>query len=88
MAQVTIPWNSGTGNIVLTFTGQGNATVIVSSDDNSLDTERSQAITVKTLDGSIQRRVTITQAAGPNFKTKDGERVRLKDGNYLNIRID
>lgn len=88
MAQVTIPWNSGSGNIVLTFTGQGNATVIVSSDDNSLDTERSQAITVKTLDGSIQRRVTITQAAGPNFKTKDGERVRLKDGNYLNIRID
>lgn len=88
MAQVTIPWNSGTGNIVLTFTGQGNATVIVSSDDNSLDTERSQAITVKTLDGTIQRRVTITQAAGPNFKTKDGERVRLKDGNYLNIRID
>lgn len=88
MAQVTIPWNSGTGNIVLTFTGQGNATVIVSSDDNSLDTERSQAITVKTLDGSIQRKVTITQAAGPNFKTKDGERVRLKDGNYLNIRID
>lgn len=88
MAQVTIPWNSGTGNIVLTFTGQGNDTVIVSSDDNSLDTERSQAITVKTLDGSIQRRVTITQAAGPNFKTKDGERVRLKDGNYLNIKID
>ena len=88
MAQVTIPWNSGTGNIVLTFTGQGNATVIVSSDDNSLDTERSQAITVKTLDGTIQRRVTITQAAGPNFKTKDGERVRLKDGNYLNIKID
>ena len=88
MAKVTIPWNSGTGNIVLTFTGQGNATVIVSSDDNSLDTERSQAITVKTLDGNIQRRVTITQAAGPNFKTKDGERVRLKDGNYLNIRID
>lgn len=88
MAQVTIPWNSGTGNIVLTFTGQGNATVIVSSDDNSLDTERSQAITVKTLDGNIQRRVTITQAAGPNFKTKDGERVRLKDGNYLNIKID
>ncbi len=88
MAQVTIPWNSGTGNIVMTFTGQGNDTVIVSSDDNSLDTERSQAITVKTLDGSIQRRVTITQAAGPNFKTKNGERVRLKDGNYLNIRID
>lgn len=88
MAQVTIPWNSGSGNIVLTFTGQGNDTVIVTSDDNSLDTERSQAITVKTLDGSIQRRVTITQAAGPNFKTKDGERVRLKDGNYLNIRID
>lgn len=88
MAQVTIPWNSGSGNIVLTFTGQGNDTVIVTSDDNSLDTERSQSITVKTLDGSIQRRLTITQAAGPNFKTKNGNRVRLKDGNYLNIRID
>lgn len=88
MAQVTIPWNSGSGNIVLTFTGQGNDTVIVTSDDNSLDTERSQSITVKTLDGSIQRRLTITQAAGPNFKTKDGHRVRLKDGDYLNIKID
>ena len=86
MAQVTIPWSTGSGNIVLTFTGQGNATVIVTSDDNSLDGARSQDITVKTVDGSVRRTVTITQAAGPNFKTSDGKRVRLSNGLYFNVK--
>lgn len=87
MAQVTIPWSTGSGNIVLTFTGLGNATVIVTSDDNSLDVARSQDITVKTVDGSVRRTVTITQAAGPNFRLSDGKAMELNDGKYLNIKI-
>ena len=86
MAQVQIPWTTGTGNITLIFTGQGNATVVVESDDNNLDVARTQDITVKTIDGSIRRTVTIGQAAGPNFKTSDGNRVRLSNGLYFNVK--
>lgn len=86
MAQVQIPWTTGTGNITLTFTGQGNATVVVESDDNNLDVARTQDITVKTIDGSIRRTVTIGQAAGPNFKTSEGKRVRLSNGLYFNVK--
>ena len=86
MAQIQIPWSTGTGNITLTFTGQGNATVIVTSDDNPLAVSRTQNITVKTLDGSISRTVTITQEAGPNFKTSDGKRFKLSNGLYFNVK--
>ena len=86
MATVVIPWKSGNGNITLTFTGQGNNTVIVSSDDNNLDVARTQDITVKTLDGSIRRTVNITQGAGANFKTSDGKYVRLSNGLYFNVK--
>lgn len=86
MAVVTIPWTDGTGNITLTFTGQGNSTIIVESDDNDLDVERSQDIVVKTADGSIRRTVTIVQSASPNFKTSDGKFIRLSNGLYFNVK--
>ena len=86
MATVTIPWSTGGGNITLTFTGQGNGTVIVSSDDNPLDVSRSQAITVKTTDNSVSRTVTITQAAGTNFRTSEGKRVKLSNNLYFNVK--
>ena len=34
---ITIPWNDGPGNIVLTYTGQGNDTVVVTSDTDCID---------------------------------------------------
>ena len=86
MAQVVIPWNSGTGNITLTFNGSGDGTVTVTSDDNSLDVARSQNITVKTTDGSVRRTVTVTQAAGSNFRTSEEKRVRLSNGLYFNVK--
>lgn len=86
MAQVVIPWTTGTGNITLTFTGEGNGTVIVTSDDNSLAVERSQDVTVKTVDGTIRRTVTITQAGGSNFRTSEGKRVRFSNGLYFNVK--
>lgn len=36
MATKTIAWSSGTGNITLTYGGQGNGTITVQSDDNNL----------------------------------------------------
>lgn len=81
----TIPWNVGGGNITLTYTGQGNGTVVVTSDDNTLDVQRSQVITVKTTDNSISRTVTIIQGAAPNFKDAGGNFIILADGNAMNV---
>lgn len=82
---IQIPWTTGSGNITLTFTGQGNGTIVVTSDDNNLDTERSQVLTIS--GGGLSRNVTITQAAGPNFRLSDGKAMELNDGKYLNIKI-
>lgn len=86
MAVVTIPWTDGTGNITLTFTGQGNSTIIVESDDNDLDVERSQDIVVKTVVGNVRKTVTVVQQAGVNFRTSDGKAVRLSNGLYFNVK--
>lgn len=63
MAQKLIPWNTGSGNIVVNYSGSGNDTVTVGSDtDNAAFTPRSQSITVRTTAGaSISRTVTVTQ---------------------------
>ena len=86
MAQVVIPWSSGSGNITLTFSGQGNGTIVVTSDDNNLDTERSQVLTIS--GGGLSRNVIVTQGAAPNFRTSDGKFIRLSDGKYFNVKIE
>ena len=86
MATIQIPWTTGSGNITLTFTGQCNGTIVVTSDDNNLDEERSQVLTVS--GGGISRQVTVTQGAAPNFRMSDGKYLRLSDGKYLNVRVD
>lgn len=65
METKSIKWNTGTGNITLTYGGQGDGTISVQSDDNNLFEQRSQTITVKTTAGSPQqtKTVTIVQAA-------------------------
>lgn len=64
MATKVISWGTGTGDITLTYNGQGDGTISISSDANNLYEARSKTITVKTTDGSnIQRTVTIKQAA-------------------------
>ena len=90
MAQHIIPWNTGDGNIILTFTGQGNETVTVTSDENNLRTARSQTIVFKTtLGGVVTREVTVNQAAKPsNFRLSDGTFFKTSDGKYFNVRED
>jgi len=64
MATKTIPWQTGTGSITVTYNGNKDGTIVVASDPNNLYEARSKIITVKTTDGSnIQKTVTIQQAA-------------------------
>lgn len=89
MAVQTIPWSTGSGNITLSYTGQGGGTVTVASDDNPLDVARSQTVTLRTTrGGTVTRQVTVRQAAGPNFRTSDGNVFKLSDGKYLNVKTD
>lgn len=89
MATKTIAWNSGSGNITLTYGGQGDGTITIESSDNDLGVARSQQITVQTTAGSpvIVRTVTVTQGACPyNFKTADGYFVQTADGYIFNVQ--
>ena len=77
MATMTIPWNDGNGNIILTYTGQGDGTVTVQSDTDNLGADREQVITLKTADGTKAVQVTIQQATGM---------LTLRDVNLLVLR--
>lgn len=63
MATKSIAWNTGSGNITLTYQGQGDGIITVQSDPNNLGSSRSQTITVKTVGGAITRNLTVSQAA-------------------------
>lgn len=77
MATLTIPWADGNGNIILTYTGQGDGTVTVQSDTDNLGADREQVITLKTADGTRAVQVTIQQATGM---------LTLRDVNLLVLR--
>ncbi len=77
MATLTIPWNDGNGNIILTYNGQGDGTVTVQSDTDNLGADREQVITLKTADGTKAVQVTIQQATGM---------LTLRDVNLLVLR--
>lgn len=87
-----IAWNTGSGNITLTYQGQGDGAITIGSDPNDLGNERSQAITIETTAGSpvVTRNLTVRQAACPfpvgdvrNFTfTNDVRSVILPAGKY------
>ena len=77
MTTLTIPWADGNGNIILTYTGQGDDTVTVQSDTDNLGADREQVITLKTADGTKAVQVTIQQATGM---------LTLRDVNLLVLR--
>ena len=85
-----ISWNTGSGNITLTYQGQGDGVITVQSDTNNLGRARSQVITVETVGGAITRNLTISQAACPfpvgdvrNFSyTGSYQGVELPAGQY------
>ena len=73
MASISIPWNDGPGNIVLTYTGQGNGSVVVTSDSDNLGKQRSQVVTFVVQNGAIHHEV----------QTSSGNAIRTSDGNVL-----
>lgn len=88
MATKSIAWTTGTGNITLSYTGQGNDTVLVQSDPNDVYENRSQTVTFSTTAGSaISRQVTVTQGMKhPNFMTADGYWWLGADNKYFNVK--
>ena len=77
MASISIPWNDGPGNIVLTYTGQGNDTVVVTSDTDCIDHDRQQRVTFVVGDGAIRHDV--STASGHQIRTASGNTVASLD---------
>lgn len=84
MATKSIAWNTGTGNITLTYKGQGDGPISIQSDENN-GSARSQVITVKTVDGAITKNLTIIQAACP-FPVGDVRNFSYT-GNYQEVEL-
>ena len=84
MASISIPWNDGPGNIVLTYSGQGNGTVVVTSDTDNLGTDRQQVVTFVVTDGAIRH--TIKTGSGNQIRTSDGNILRSLD-NAMKVQV-
>ena len=78
MASISIPWNDGNGNIVLTYAnGQGNETVVVTSDTDCIDHDRQQRVTFVVGDGAIRNDV--ATGSGHQIRTASGNTIRTLD---------
>lgn len=87
MATKSIAWTTGSGNITLTYSGQGDDTVTVSSDENNLYVDRSQTLTFSATGYAITRQVTVTQGMRePNFKTSEGYWMVTSDDKYFTVQ--
>jgi hypothetical protein len=86
MASISIPWHDGSGNIVLTYTGQGNGTVTVTSDTNCIDHDRRQTVTFVVADGAIRNEV--GTGSGHFIRTASGNVVRsLDNGMKVSVTV-
>ena len=72
--QISIPWNDGPGAIVLTLTGTGNDTVVVTSTTDCIDHDRQQVVTFVVADGAIRHDV--GTASGHLIRTASGHTIR------------
>lgn len=59
MATKTIAWATGSGNITLTYTGQGNGYISVASDENDLFDDREQSFGIVTTAGTPEKALSI-----------------------------
>jgi hypothetical protein len=84
---LTIPWADGNGNIILTYTGQGDGVVTVKSDTDNLGDDRSQTITLRTTGSNpVTAQVTVTQPTGMLTLTVRGVVLRDSQGRPLRVR--
>lgn len=85
MASISIPWNDGPGNIILTYTGQGGGSVTVTSDTDNLDGKaRQQQVTFVVVNGAIRNEV--QTGSGNLIRTSDGNIVRSLD-NSMKVTV-
>jgi hypothetical protein len=85
MARITIPWHDGPGNIVLTYSsGQGNDTVVVTSDTDCIDHARQQRVTFVVQNGVIRNDV--ETSSGNLIRTASGNTVRTMD-NSMKVTV-
>ena len=85
MASITIPWNDGPGNIVLTYTSaQGNQTVTVTSDTDCIYHQRQQRVTFVVKNGAIHNDV--GTADGHLIRTASGNTIRTLD-NSMKVTV-
>ena len=84
---ITIPWNDGPGNIVLTYTnGEGNQTVVVTSDTDCIDHNRQQRVTFVVADGAIRNDV--ATGSGHQIRTASGNTVAsLANGMKVTVMV-
>ena len=82
---ITIPWNDGPGNIVLTYAkGEGNQLVTVTSDTDCIDHDRQQRVTFVVGDGAISE--VVQTASGNHIRTADGNTIRTLD-NSMKVTV-
>ena len=85
MASISIPWRDGPGNIVLTYTGEGNNTVVVTSDTNNYEgRQRSQQVTLVVKDGAL--RDELASGSGHTLRSSDGH-VLLALDNAMKVTV-
>lgn len=85
MAIITIPWEDGNGNVILTYDGLGDGTVTVRSDTDNLGDTRQMVITLKTTGANpATAHVTIIQPTGKQILLDvDGKMLRDADSKVL-----
>jgi hypothetical protein len=84
---ITIPWNDGPGNIVLTYAkGEGNQLVTVTSDTDCIDHDRQQRVTFVVGDGAIRNDV--ATCSGHQIRTADGNTIAsLANGMKVTVMV-
>lgn len=83
--QISIPWNDGPGNIILTYqTGQGDGVVTVTSDTDCIDHQRQQQVTFVVVGGAIRHDV--ATASGNAIRTASGNTIRTLD-NAMKVTV-
>lgn len=83
---LTIPWSDGNGSIVLTYTGEGNETVTISSTTDNLGETRSHTLTLRTENGSRSATLTIIQPTGKQILL-DTSGNALRDASGKTLRV-
>lgn len=83
---ITIPWNDGNGDIILTYDGQGDGVVTVRSTTDNLGADRQQVITLHTVDGGASAQVTVIQPTGMQILL-DTDGKMLRDSNDKVLRV-